>query len=187
MNAEPKKYFSAVLGIDPGLDGGLALVEFQSGALRWAIATPTVNRDDTSSRRALDLDAIVQIVQELRRDGELLVGIERQHPMPRQGLASTFQTGRGFGQYEGLLKASRTPFLASRAKDWQVEIPRTPALVENAKDRALVQAMALWPSFDWRASPRCRTAHDGLVDAALIAEATRRKALRGFATIGETP
>jgi hypothetical protein len=47
----------------------------------------------------------------------------------------------------------------------------------ETKSRALEVARRLWPGTDWRASDRCRTPHDGLIDAALIAEYGRRAGL----------
>lgn len=47
----------------------------------------------------------------------------------------------------------------------------------NTKPFALSVARRLWPHETWLPSTRHRTAHDGLVDAALIAEYGRRKQL----------
>jgi hypothetical protein len=39
----------------------------------------------------------------------------------------------------------------------------------NTKVTALKRANALWPEQDWLATKRSKVAHDGIVDAALIA------------------
>jgi hypothetical protein len=44
----------------------------------------------------------------------------------------------------------------------------------DTKAAALKAAKQLWPLQDWRKNSRCTTPHDGLVDAALIAEYGRR-------------
>ena len=45
----------------------------------------------------------------------------------------------------------------------------------DTKPRALAACRELWPAEPFLASERCRCAHEGLVDAALIAEYARRK------------
>jgi len=37
----------------------------------------------------------------------------------------------------------------------------------------LLKARQLWPDETWLASPRCTKPHDGMIDAALIAEYAR--------------
>lgn len=44
----------------------------------------------------------------------------------------------------------------------------------DSKPRALEAARRLWPDESWLATPKCRTPHDGAIDAALIAEWARR-------------
>jgi len=43
----------------------------------------------------------------------------------------------------------------------------------DTKPRALAKARQLWPHETWLASDRCKTPHDGMIDAALIAEYAR--------------
>lgn len=47
----------------------------------------------------------------------------------------------------------------------------------DTKPRALALAKELWPEESFLASPRCKVPHDGLIDAALIAEYSRRMKL----------
>ncbi len=44
----------------------------------------------------------------------------------------------------------------------------------NTKKTSLACAKRLWPNDTFVKNERCKTAHDGIVDAMLIAEATRR-------------
>jgi hypothetical protein len=66
-----------------------------------------------------------------------------------------------------------------RAIEWQRVFWTKPKMPEgmkfDTKAAALNQANQLWPDNDWTATKRSRKPHDGMIDAALIAEAGRRK------------
>ena len=47
----------------------------------------------------------------------------------------------------------------------------------ETKAYARAKAAQIWPDEDWLATPRSKKAHEGLIDAALIAEFYRRKLL----------
>lgn len=88
-----------VLGADPGLDGGLAVVE--CGRLDAAAGMPVLE-----TKRGRMVDAV-------RLHGWLAampvvdaVVIERAQSMPRQGVASTFRYGQAVGALEALLRVS---------------------------------------------------------------------------------
>jgi hypothetical protein len=55
------------------------------------------------------------------------------------------------------------------AKKWQNALFSGIEYDDTKKASALV-AKTLWPNQDWRGTPRSRVAHDGMTDAALIAE-----------------
>ena len=56
--------------------------------------------------------------------------------------------------------------------------PKMPKGVKyDTKVAALSATNRIWPEEKWLASPRCSKAHDGMVDAALIAEFGRRAGL----------
>ena len=44
----------------------------------------------------------------------------------------------------------------------------------NTKAAARNAASKVWPGEDWRKNDRCKVAHDGICDAALISEYGRR-------------
>jgi len=47
----------------------------------------------------------------------------------------------------------------------------------DTKPAAKAKAQQLWPDEQWLATPRCKKAHDGMIDGALIAEYARIKNL----------
>jgi hypothetical protein len=63
-----------------------------------------------------------------------------------------------------------------QVNDWQpMLLGRVPK--GQTKTYALKAAAGLWPYECWLASTRCTTPHDGMVDAALIAQYARLKLL----------
>ena len=81
--------------------------------------------------------------------------------MPRQGLASTFKFGKGYGTLIGVLAALERPVVRVAPTTW------TKALkVGPDKDAHRMRAMETWPQHSGLFS---RKKDDGRADAALIA------------------
>lgn len=150
-----------ILGIDGGLDGGLALVE--DGKIIECLIAPTVTVKD--SKREYNVDAIVALLEQLEPDH---VFLEKAQSMPGQGVSSMFSIGLGYGMYRGVLVALRIPHTLVHSKTWQKmmfqDLPKT-----DTKAMSHIVCMRLWPGRFWLATPKCRKAHDGMTDAAMIA------------------
>jgi crossover junction endodeoxyribonuclease RuvC len=151
------------IGVDIGLHGGLAAL------------TPD----------GLDLQVmpVVAVGQKHQYDEQALVGwltsyavqrahifIEAVHAMPGQGVTSMFTFGAGFGLLRGVCAGLGLSYELVRPQEWQRSM-----LAGQPQGSEYLVASRLWPNADWRASERARTPHDGLVDAALIAEFGRRR------------
>lgn len=103
--------------------------------------------------------------------------VEEPNLNPRRshtGIA--LKQGRGVGQIEGVLAGLDIPFKNIPARTWSASFPHGVTEKENKDKRAklIKQARAKivlsrFPGLDLRASDRCKTAHDGIVDAFLIA------------------
>jgi hypothetical protein len=97
-----------VVGIDPGLSGGVAIVQVVDGVPREArilARTPVVwtTRKSGVRRREYDLHAMAAVLRTaLEHDRGLVVAIEQGGARPHQGLSSTYRTGFGVGLWQGL-------------------------------------------------------------------------------------
>jgi hypothetical protein len=153
-----------IIGIDPGLDGGICGIQREGGRLviRFIHAMPTLEQHN--GKRTLNLVALRPLVD--MWSFRTIVGIERQQSMPKQGVASTFQTGFGYGQLMGMLAALNIEHYVFQAREWQKALL---PCVENTKVESARYAMACFPDQDFRATPRSRKPHDGMTDAACIA------------------
>src|SRR5262245_28481197 len=105
-----------VIGIDPGLAGGLGVLDVDDDGNQLAAElhrTPSVpvvrNR---KTRNEYDPLGMRQLLARLL-DGDaatLEVALEAQGARPGQGVASTYRTGFGFGLWLGLVVSARVPY-----------------------------------------------------------------------------
>lgn len=146
----------AVLGIDPGAKGGLALVTSDE-ALIWPMPMAG-NVPDTK-----------QISDILHRYEPHLIALEKVHSMRGQGVSSTFTFGRGFGRIEGIAEALSVRVELITPQRWKQTV-----LAGTAKDKAAAVEFCRrrWPNLGL-VQPGCRVPHEGIAEALCIAEAAR--------------
>lgn len=149
-------------GIDPGLDGAIAVVSRDDVAV---VVMPTIKM---GKGRALDVNAVVDILRAHRPDYAI---IERQFTLPKQSAPATFTTGTNYGILLGILAALgiRHEVVSSQALKKAV-IPGT----DGSKGAAIQRAQRLFPDVSLRATEKCRIDHDGMAEALLFAEYARR-------------
>ncbi len=154
------------VGVDPGLKGGLVMIE-DDGPPRL-MTMPSVK-----------VGTKTQIDEQCVRDWfsycvvfkpNVIVTIELVHSMPKQGVVSTFNFGLGWGLVRGICCGLGLPYQLVRPQEWKKVM-----LKGHPKGSEYLVASRLWPDADWKRTPRCTIPHDGLVDAALIAEYGRRQ------------
>lgn len=153
----------STIGIDPGLNGGLAAITPEGLQLR------TMPVFDTQKRCFIDEREVVRWLTEYAIQGARIF-IESVHAMPKQGVTSMFTFGTGWGQLRGICAGLGLPYELVRPQEWQRAM-----LAGQPPDSEYLVASRLWPMVEWRASERAKKPHSGLVDAALIAEFGRRK------------
>lgn len=148
------------LGIDPGLNGGLAVVDSASPQHVELLIMPTIGGKD------YDIQAIKRFVVNQHLS---LALVEQQIALPGQGLSSTLQTGKGFGILLGLLAGLEVPHQVIPAKLWQRKMFTGVSAKLDTKVKSEIIAKRLFPKADFRRSERAHVAADGLTDAACIA------------------
>ena len=159
------------LGIDPGLNGGLAFIEKGKLILH---KTPVIGGRDYDIQGMKYLLTEPPIFEPMFGNSGLFAVIENQISMPGQGLTSTLTTGKGFGIWLGLLAGLDIPYQVVGARQWQVKLFTGVSGKLDTKQKSEVVAKRLFPKADFRKSDRATKADDGLTDAACIAEYARR-------------
>jgi hypothetical protein len=151
-----------VCGIDPGLTGALAFVRSPSGTAKAIVPMPLAPVEAFKRRkvkRRVNWYAVVEAIKTERPDRVVL---ERQGPMPRQGVSSTFAIGYQYGALTGILAALELPFELVEPVRWK----RDMALLGHDKSHSLERARYLMPEIAHLIS---RQKDHGLAEAALIA------------------
>lgn len=158
------------LGIDNGISGGLALVSEQ-GLMVYYTAMPT-----QQTRKGNEID-----VRTLRLwlDDHHILPVNAVAVIEEPGgsksaaagasMAGSFHALRSLLELRGFRHARVTP------QKWQKEILNCGT--GETKPVALQKAQTLWPEEQFLATERSKVPHTGIIDAALIAEYGRRKAL----------
>jgi crossover junction endodeoxyribonuclease RuvC len=173
---------ATIIGIDPGLKGGIAVLPDVPGIPGepelHVMPVITIPKASGGEKHEYDEPGIVEILRGAQeRFGPVHVAIERQQAMPGQGVTSMFSTGLGYGILRGIVTALGLPNSRPQAKAWQkvmlAGMPRPATGKASAKIGAIV-CQRLWPGVSLLASSRSRIPHEGLADALLIAEYTRR-------------
>ena len=120
-----------VLGVDPGLDGAIALLGDGFLAVR---DMPTAGE---LKRRVVVAAEVAGIIRAWTPD---VAVIEKVHAMPKQGVTSSFRFGQALGTIEGVLGALLIPVEYVTPQAWKKHF----RLTAN-KDDARLRAIQKWP------------------------------------------
>lgn len=155
-----------ILGIDPGLDGAVALLDVHSGELVEVFDVPTLQ---LKNRRELDEYGLARIVDEWSPQ-VTEAWIEDAWPRPGEAATLAFQFGRNFGQMRGIVCANFIPLHVVVPAVWKRVMK-----VTGDKDESRKVASVTWPtqSGRWPAKK-----NHGRAEAALVAAYGRRQFLK---------
>jgi len=136
------------LGIDPGVSGGLALIEDTGFLKKAAWKMPATEKD--ISDLFIDLKPLVSFAL-----------IEAVHSMPGMAMGTMFNFGKGYGFLRGMLIAHGIPFGEVTPQKWQKFMN---CLTKGDKNVSKARAQQLFPNL--------KITH-AIADALLIAEYCR--------------
>jgi crossover junction endodeoxyribonuclease RuvC len=145
-----------VVGVDPGISGAIAFLDegrpqvedmpiIRDGRLSWV-----------DGKRLSELLAKFTDRSEVR----ITACVERVGAMPKQGIASAFNFGVGFGSVLSILQAHEIPIRLVTAATWKTAL----GLRGKPKRASLDKARLLFPSVDLSLAK-----HEGRAEALLIA------------------
>lgn len=147
---------AGTMGIDPGQNGGLAVVGLDGKAL-VAMRYPGDTGLAASTVRAWNGCYVIR-----------LCVLEKVASMPRQGVASTFKFGWNAGAWEGILAALQIPYVLVTPQKWMNAVFDSRGKGVDKKARSLELARRLHPDVDLR-----HKADDGKAEALLMARYAR--------------
>ena len=142
-----------IIGIDPGCNGSAVLIR-ADGSVDCACFGKMTQAD------------ITETLAEWREGETVFAYIENVHSMPKQGVASSFKFGVGFGFLQGVLSAIKIPFEFVTPQTWQKALS---CQSKGDKNVTKQKAQQLFPNE--------KITHAN-ADGLLIAEYGRRKRLK---------
>lgn len=160
------------IGIDPGLDGAMALIDDQKNcAVVYDAPTLTVSTRD-KDRREYSLSALTNLLAPYARSAtECKAAIELVGAMPGQGVTSMFRMGFGLGIWEASLAAFAIPYTRVAPQKWKKAML---VGVGVEKEASRLRAQQLFPYVSL-----ARKKDHGRAEALLIAEYLRRQHKQG--------
>src|SRR5215472_19037074 len=105
-----------ILGIDPGINGGLAVVEITGGAAPVLVECVDIPVVGTGAKERVDVAAIRNFID---RHKPIRALIERAQAMPKQGASSGFKYGRAVGAIEATIALSSVPVEIIEPSAWK--------------------------------------------------------------------
>jgi Holliday junction resolvasome RuvABC endonuclease subunit len=146
-----------ICGIDPGLKGGLSFYDKEADYLK-VYKMPVVDKIIAKKKRYfLNCHRFCNILLD---ESPNRIVIEKQHPMPNQGVVSTFSIGFQYGLCLGTFIALGFTYDEVKARDWKKDLG-----VSSDKEEARIKATELFGSDKhWPLK-----SHDGLAESAMIA------------------
>ena len=163
-----------VIGVDPGLDGALAVLDLLDGGtvlhLAMVKATPTLDvMVNKKKRRDYDVPGMWRLVEDAAYPADVrvaMVGLEHQGPRPKEGVVSSYRTGHGYGLWRALVVAAQLPLAIVQPQVWRREF----GLLRAGKQASVRAAAEGFPTY-----PRTLMRHDGAAEAILIAAYVARR------------
>ncbi len=141
-----------ILGIDPGLSGGLALVSLR-GALVAAEAMPVLR----NAVATIDVRALSGFLR-AASGAEILGYVERAQAMPRQGVSSAFSYGVLFGSVLTAIASEGIGYELVSPARWKRDLG-----LSADKRESVDRVRQLYPGFE------IKNREDGIAEAILIA------------------
>ncbi|HVI65239.1 MAG TPA: crossover junction endodeoxyribonuclease RuvC [Bradyrhizobium sp.] len=149
----------ARLGVDPGISGGLAVVEITDGTAPGVVECIDIPVIGANAKERADVIAIRAWISKHNVQHAF---IERAQAMPHQGASSGFKYGRAVGATEAAIALSGIPVTIIEPAVWK----RAFCLPGKNKEAARQRALELFPAAH---SLIARKRDHGRAEASLIA------------------
>ena len=161
---------SDYLGIDPGLNGGFAIVSGNSIFYKMVMPTISVTTKDGKTKTQIDRDGVLSFLTLFPQHVHAV--IEEQEAFRGQNITSTCTICKNYGILLMALSAAHFYTTEVPSDDWQAHfgiLSVKKSQGQSTKEQAFYIAQKLYPNADFRKSERSHIVHDGIVDAVLIA------------------
>lgn len=148
--------YPCVIGVDPGLDGGIAVVNSKGELLAHHDMPSKKKLISRTRKRLYDTSALNRLIETLQQEHHVnQAAVERVASSPQMGVASAFSFGHGYGILHGVLAGRGMSVLNVEPTVWK----RKMMVSGTDKSKSVAKAEELFGL----------KMKDGVAEAALIA------------------
>ena len=133
-----------IIGIDPGLSGGIAILD---DSKIFDIFDMPIMSEGKKNKNQLNSAQLVNIIKRhILPNKETFVIVEQVSAMPGQGVTSMFNFGQTFGSIKGICAALGLPIFYVRPAKWKKHFE----LINSSKDASRTKVIEMYPSISSR-------------------------------------
>ena len=128
-----------IIGIDPGLSGGIAILE--DNKVKMLFDMPVMS-DGKKNKRQLNSALLAQLIRDnIKNVEDTAIVVEQVNAMPGQGVTSMFNFGQTFGAIKGICAALELPIFFVRPAKWKKHFE----LINSSKDASRTKVIEMYP------------------------------------------
>ena len=137
-----------IIGIDPGLSGGIAILD---NSKVMDLFDMPVMPDGKKNKRQLNSALLVKLIKDhIKNLEDTVMVVEQVNAMPGQGVTSMFNFGQTFGAIKGICAALGLPIFFVRPAKWKKHFE----LINSSKDSSRTKAIEMYPSISEQLSKK---------------------------------
>ena len=137
-----------IIGIDPGLSGGIAILDDNKVIELFDMP---VMPDGKKNKRQLNSALLVKLIKDnIKNLEDTVMVVEQVNAMPGQGVTSMFNFGQTFGAIKGICAALGLPIFLVRPAKWKKHFE----LINSSKDSSRTKAIEMYPSISEQLSKK---------------------------------
>jgi len=137
-----------IIGIDPGLSGGIAILDNSKVVELFDMP---VMPDGKKNKRQLNSALLVKLIKDnIKNLEDTVMVVEQVNAMPGQGVTSMFNFGQTFGAIKGICAALGIPIFLVRPAKWKKHFE----LINSSKDSSRTKAIEMYPSISEQLSKK---------------------------------
>ena len=136
-----------IIGIDPGLSGGIAILD---DLKIFDVFDMPIMSEGKKNKNQLNSAQLVNILKKNIVNGNTFVIVEQVSAMPGQGVTSMFNFGQSFGILKGICSAMHLSMHFVRPAKWKKYFN----LIKCEKDASRTKAIEIFPYFSTNLSKK---------------------------------
>ena len=128
-----------IIGIDPGLSGGIAILK--ENKVLDLFDMPVMSEGKKNKRQLNSAQLANLIKKNIKTNEDVAVVVEQVNAMPGQGVTSMFNFGQSFGAIKGVCAALEVPIYFVRPSKWKKYFD----LINSSKDASRTKVIEIFP------------------------------------------